>query len=117
MQQAIQSQVQLLDDAISAQGSGSGRGNQQNSNDLDDPINTDPYFYRRISMAREALLDTVEILQDKIDALEQSSKLIVGIQDFHMLKVIGRGGFGTVYLARKVDSNRLYAIKVRQIFL
>ena len=33
-------------------------------------------------------------------------------EDFEQIKVIGRGGFSRVVLARKKDSGRLYAVKI-----
>jgi len=36
----------------------------------------------------------------------------LGIEDFELLKVIGRGNFGRVLLVRKIDSRKLYAMKV-----
>lgn len=32
-------------------------------------------------------------------------------QDFKILKVVGRGSFGKVYLVQKKDNDRLYAMK------
>ena len=34
------------------------------------------------------------------------------LDDFELLKVLGRGAFGKVILAQKKDSMKLYAIKV-----
>ena len=34
------------------------------------------------------------------------------IEDFEQMRVIGRGGFSKVTLARKKDTGRLYAIKI-----
>lgn len=34
------------------------------------------------------------------------------LEDFELLKVLGRGAFGKVYLAQKRDNHKLYAIKV-----
>lgn len=34
------------------------------------------------------------------------------IEDFEQMRVIGRGGFSRVILARKKDTGRLYAIKI-----
>jgi len=36
----------------------------------------------------------------------------VTIDDFEILKVIGKGGYATVVMARKKDSGYLYAIKI-----
>ena len=36
----------------------------------------------------------------------------VSEKDFEYLKVIGRGGYSKVVMARKKDSGRLYAIKI-----
>jgi serine/threonine protein kinase len=41
-----------------------------------------------------------------------TAKLRVGLSDFALLKVIGKGSFGKVMLARKRDSGRVYALKV-----
>ncbi len=32
--------------------------------------------------------------------------------DFHLIKVIGRGTFGKVFMVRKKDTNVIYAMKV-----
>jgi len=37
--------------------------------------------------------------------------LKLAVDDFEILKVLGRGGFGTVYLARKNDTQELVALK------
>ncbi len=36
----------------------------------------------------------------------------VSSSDFELVKVIGRGGFSRVLLARKKDTGRLYAMKI-----
>lgn len=36
----------------------------------------------------------------------------ISISDFDLIKVIGRGSIGKVFLARKIDTQKLYAIKV-----
>lgn len=36
----------------------------------------------------------------------------ISISDFELLKVIGRGGFSRVLLARKKDTGRLYGMKI-----
>lgn len=36
----------------------------------------------------------------------------ISFQSFDLLRVIGRGSFGKVYVVRKKDTNRIYAMKV-----
>lgn len=36
----------------------------------------------------------------------------VTIEDFEQVRVVGRGGYSTVILARKKDTGRIYAIKM-----
>lgn len=43
-------------------------------------------------------------------ALPQSEK--VRLEDFNLLKVVGRGAFGKVMLVRKKDNSALYAMKI-----
>ena len=33
------------------------------------------------------------------------------MDDFHIIKVIGRGSFGKVYLVKKKDDGKVYAVK------
>ena len=40
----------------------------------------------------------------------------VSLEHFELLQVIGRGSFGKVMLVRKKDSQKTYAMKVRQHF-
>ena len=47
---------------------------------------------------------------EAIEAGEDASN--VTIHDFELLKVIGKGGYSTVFMARKKDSGNMYAIKV-----
>ncbi len=38
--------------------------------------------------------------------------ITISKDDFHLVKVVGRGTFGKVFLVRKKDSNQVYAMKV-----
>ena len=38
--------------------------------------------------------------------------MTIGLENFTMLAVIGKGNFGKVVLARKKDNQRTYAIKI-----
>ena len=44
--------------------------------------------------------------------IQSAQKREVTINDFEQIRVIGRGGFSKVVLARKIDTGRLYAIKI-----
>ena len=41
----------------------------------------------------------------------EHSSSAINKQDFKILKVIGRGSFGKVYLVQKKDTDKLYAMK------
>lgn len=56
-----------------------------------------------------------EVLTDGMFLIAHLQKLkqgAVSLESFEQLKVIGRGGFSKVVLARKKDSGELYAIKI-----
>ena len=38
----------------------------------------------------------------------------VGLPDFELLKVIGKGSFGKVFQVKKKDTGKIYALKVLQ---
>ena len=48
----------------------------------------------------------------KKNGFGRKAKASVSKEDFEFLRVIGRGGYSKVVLARKKDSGRMYAIKV-----
>ncbi len=41
-----------------------------------------------------------------------SSVAMVGLENFTLLKVIGKGSFGKVLLVKKIDTNEIFAMKV-----
>lgn len=54
-----------------------------------------------------------EILQAYEEAVEEGKDASnVTIDDFELLKLIGKGGYSQVFMARKKDSGQMYAIKI-----
>ena len=55
--------------------------------------------------------DTMRSSTELDHAMTQKA-ISVGVSDFQYLKVIGRGAFGKVYLVRKKDDRKPYAMKI-----
>ena len=39
----------------------------------------------------------------------------VSVEDFELLKVLGKGSFGKVFLVRLISNSKVYAMKVRDL--
>lgn len=48
--------------------------------------------------------------EEAVDLAQKISP--VSLKDFKLLRVLGKGSFGTVLLVRKIDTHRVYAMKV-----
>ena len=57
----------------------------------------------------EAFDDDANQDGETINLLQPSNK--INLKDFELIKVIGRGSFGKVYLVRKIDTQKYYAMK------
>ena len=55
---------------------------------------------------------TPGLVHVKISCALRPGQRRMGIADFDLMRVIGRGSFGKVMLTRKKDTGRLYALKV-----
>lgn len=56
----------------------------------------------------EGNVETVEICEETVNPGQPK----VRSHDFQLLKVLGKGGYGKVFLARKIDTGQTYAMKV-----
>jgi serine/threonine protein kinase len=64
----------------------------------------------REDLLTEAMSPTTLADGDTHDMLNPTIK--ISKDDFHLIKVIGRGTFGKVFMVRKKDTNVIYAMKV-----
>lgn len=64
----------------------------------------------RDEMLNETALEGSTALEEVHDILNPTIK--ISIDEFHLIKVIGRGTFGKVFMVRKKDTNMIYAMKV-----
>lgn len=60
-------------------------------------------------------MHTLPSLNTPPESMRSQTKILeeahVGPEDFATMRLLGRGGFGTVYACRKIDSGKLYAMK------
>ena len=54
----------------------------------------------------------LQVIQPPIKESIPLDPIKVGIKDFKIEKVIGRGSFGKVFMVRKRDTGKIYAMKV-----
>lgn len=51
-------------------------------------------------------------LKEKIRILAKFNRVQLNVKDFKFIRALGKGGFGAVYLAQRVDNKKLCAVKV-----
>jgi len=54
----------------------------------------------------------IDTINPEFDLYEEKDKQTIGPENFDLLKVIGKGSFGKVFLVRKKDTHKVYAMKV-----
>jgi RAC serine/threonine-protein kinase len=54
----------------------------------------------------------IDTINPEFDLYEEKDKQTIGPENFDLLKVIGKGSFGKVFLVRKKDTQKVYAMKV-----
>ena len=59
----------------------------------------------------DAILKVNYVAKEEIDE-EKNSKVVPSLRNFDFIKVIGTGGFATVYMVRKRTTGQLYAMKL-----
>jgi protein-serine/threonine kinase len=64
------------------------------------------------SSAKEGIQQIEKEYSDFVAACQKKQKEHFTIEDFEMLKVLGIGAYGKVFLVKKLDSGTLYAMKV-----
>ena len=67
--------------------------------------------YLLYSYTTNAATTTIQLGHKRQNVLYYRQYLI-GIQDFTLIRKLGKGAFASVYLARITDTSKLYAIKV-----
>eukprot|EP00727_Mastigamoeba_balamuthi_P003472 m51a1_g13121 putative protein kinase (784) ;mRNA; r:272-2763 len=73
-----------------------------------------PFFFRTVSLtpSESPNLLTPGSLRRSSSSTPTSPRLALSMQDFEVIKPLTRGGFGSVYVARKVQTGDVFAIKV-----
>lgn len=57
-------------------------------------------------------------LEKMTEMIISTSKNKISLNDFNLLKTLGKGGFGKVYLVEKKDTKELYALKtIKKLFI
>lgn len=57
-------------------------------------------------------LDKIEQVSiEELGASRQAPQVKVNVEDFDLLKVLGKGSFGKVMMVRKKDTRKIYAMK------
>ena len=66
-----------------------------------------------IRTSKESVISSIERAPSDMSSnlLTDNTGQGLRIEDFNLLKVVGRGSFGKVYMARKKDTGRIYAVK------
>lgn len=71
------------------------------------------FTFRVSNLWLQESYENEEVLQAYEEAVEEGKDASnVTIDDFELLKLIGKGGYSHVFMARKKDSGQMYAIKV-----
>lgn len=74
---------------------------------------THPYYRKFLTEdANRPPQPLVRIYPEVVDSSQSKSSVKVSLEDFELVKVIGKGSFGKVTLVRKKSDGRLYAMKV-----
>jgi serine/threonine protein kinase len=74
--------------------------------------NYDFFRSQQVSIRHLSTASTIDPRKRPDSDLASTTSFKIGLKDFDILKVLGKGSFGTVFLVRKRDSRKIYAMKV-----
>jgi serine/threonine protein kinase len=71
-------------------------------------------FFRseQVSLRHLSTASTIELRKKRDSDIASTVSFKIGLKDFDILKVLGKGSFGTVFLVRKRDVRKIFAMKV-----
>ena len=75
-------------------------------------IKDKPMILTQFAYFQTILEQSIQQLREKQNTLQNYASYLNTIRDYQLVKVLGKGGFGVVYLAQKRTSKKLVAIKV-----
>jgi len=70
------------------------------------------YLITETEEERDAWLKTVHSILDKVNPPKEVVRRKVGLEDFKLIKVIGKGNFGKVLLVRMTQTDEIFAMKM-----
>ena len=106
--ESLQNDLDRQSNIISTQLAAARRDASNNKNMSD----TDKRYLNELIVFNTVLEETGNQLKEKIRILTKFSRSALNVSDFKFVRAIGKGGFGSVYLAQRLDNKKLCAIKV-----
>lgn len=88
------------------------QSSSQSLTDLTRDARSSHYVIDRYQHCLTILKEALLFLKDKQSVLRSHPPIKLAAKDFKFLRLLGKGGFGSVYLARRLDTRKLCAIKV-----
>ncbi|XP_077435726.1 protein kinase C zeta type [Vanacampus margaritifer] len=106
----------LMDPAMPSQEPPSDAKSEEVDLPLDDTEDTDGRLYLphncTVDKIEETDVEDIKSVVDGIDGIKLSQGLVLGLGDFDLIRVIGRGSYAKVLLVRLKKNDQVYAMKV-----